>query len=423
MLPSADEHGADNDCGEQDGTTHSWYGRTSLATSWGGRVRVLVMGGDGYVGWPVTLRFSALGCDVAVLESFARRQWLDQAGRRSLTPVCGWNQRRDAWEELTGRRITLIEDDLRRPECAPRAIESFRPDVVIQLAGQPSARWAAANVEQAVTTLETNLIASLRVLWAIAAVAPRAHLVKLGTMGEYGRPGVDITDGEMELLHKGRRDRLPFPQRPDSLYDLSKRHDSDNALFAARVWNLRLTVIRQSAVYGVTTSETSADPRLVTRFDYDAAFGAAVNRFCALALTFGEIPIHGDPEAAHSLILLEDTVRCIELVVENPPDPGSPLVINQFGEITPLHDMAQQVARAAGALGVPTKVVTQGGSHPSRPPYRALSEWLPSRGFRPTPLLLGARSTLQALLPHRGRVLTEAFSAALPEPALTGAST
>lgn len=386
-------------------------------------MRVLVMGGDGYVGWPVTLRFSALGCDVGVLESFARRRWLDEAGRQSLTPVCRWEQRCAAWEKLTGRRITLIEDDLRHPTCAPRAIASFRPDVVIQLAGQPSARWAAANVDQALTTFETNVFASLRVLWAIAEQAPRAHLVKLGTMGEYGRPAIDITDGEMELEHRGRRDRLPFPQRPESLYDLSKRHDSDNALFAARAWNLRLTVVRQSAVYGVTTPEMTSDPRLVTRFDYDVAFGAAVNRFCALALAFGEIPIRGDPAAAHSLILLEDTVRCLELVVQHPPDPGAPLVINQFGEIAPLSEMARQVARAASGLGVATRVVSEDGSHAPRPPYRAESAWLPSRGFRPTPLRVGAHATLQALLPHRDRILTEAFAAASPEPALTGAST
>lgn len=385
-------------------------------------MRVLVLGGDGYVGWPVALRFSVRGFDVCVLESFARRRLVAAADRDSLTPIRSWRERRAAWHELTGRWIDFIEDDLSRPGCAPEAIERFGPDVVVQLAGQPSARWAAENVEHAVATFETNVFASLRVLWALAERAPHAHLVKLGTMGEYGRPAIDIPEGDIELVHRGRRDSLPFPQRPESLYDLSKRHDSDNALFAARAWNLRLTVLRQSAVYGVTTAETDTDPRLVTRFDYDVAFGAAVNRFCAHALASGEIPVHGDAAAAYPVILLADAVRCIELAVEHPPDAGSPVIVNQFGEIATLRVLADEVARTASELGCPT-YAARGAAPDSGPPYRALSERLPALGFRPTPLHEGLRSTLHALLPHRDRVATEALAAAGSRPALTGAST
>jgi UDP-sulfoquinovose synthase len=384
-------------------------------------LRLLVLGGDGYVGWPVALRFSARGCDVCVLENFDRRRWLRDAARRSLTPIRPWDERRAAWESLTGRRIGFIHDDLRRPGCAADAIDAFEPDAIVHLAGQPSARWAAENVEQAVATFETNLFASLRVLWAIAERAPHVHLVKLGTMGEYGRPDVDICEGDVELVHRGRRETMPFPQRPDTLYDLSKRHDSDNALFAARAWNLRVTILRQSAVYGVNTAETGIDPRLVTRFDYDTAFGAAVNRFCAQALALGEISVHGDAEAAYPLILLEDAVRCIELAVAHPPQAGDPAVCNQLGQIAPLRAMAGEVARAAAAIGDPTTVVHTDPA-PRRPTYRAASVRLPALGFRPTPMseaVLG--EVMQTLRPHRGRILPEAFGHAHRPPALSGA--
>ena len=372
-------------------------------------MRVLVLGGDGYVGWPVALRFSERGWDVCVLESFSRRRWLEAAARRSLTPIRSWDERRTAWRELTGRRIDFIHDDLRRPACAAQAIEEFRPDVVLQLAGQPSARWAGESLEQAVTTFETNVFASLRILWAIAERAPGAHLVKLGTMGEYGRPAIEIAEGEIDLIHKGRCDRLPFPQRPQTLYDLSKRHDSDNALFAARMWRLQLTILRQGAVYGVTTPETDIDPRLVTRFDYDPEFGAAINRFCAFALADGEITIYGDAEAGYPFILLEDAVHCIELAVEHPPDRGSPVVMNQFGAIAPLRELAEHVALAAAALGRPTQVTNESFAG-SRSTYRAASERLPALGFRASPFPSGARSTLRALWPHRRRILRSALA-------------
>ena len=384
-------------------------------------MRVLVLGGDGYVGWPVALRFSVRGSDVCVLESFARRRLVAAEDRASLTPICSWHERQAAWYELTGRWIEFIEDDLSRPGCAPEAIEGFRPDVVVQLAGQPSARWAAQHVEQAVMTFETNVFASLRVLWALAERAPHAHLVKLGTMGEYGRPAIDIPEGDIELLHRGRRDSVPFPQRPESLYDLSKRHDSDNALFAARTWNLRLTVLRQSAVYGVTTPETDIDGRLVTRFDYDVAFGAAVNRFCAHALASGEVTVHGDAEAAYPVILLDDAVRCIELAVEHPAGAGSPVVVNQFGEIATLRALAEEVARTASELGSPTSVAHRAAHEPG-PPYHAVSRRLHALGFRPTPLRKGLHSTLRALQPHRARIEREPLAIPGSKPALRGAS-
>ena len=404
--------------GSQNDAVHSWYGRRSLRGE--GSVRVLVLGGDGYVGWPVALRCSERGWDVCVLESFSRRRWLDAAARRSLTPIRSWDERRTAWRELTGHRIEFIHDDLRRPECAAAAIEAFRPDVVLHLAGQPSARWADQSLEQAVTTFETNVFASLRILWAVAERAADAHLVKLGTMGEYGRPAIEIAEGEIDLIHNGRCDRLPFPQRPQTLYDLSKRHDADNALFAARAWRLRLTILRQGAVYGVTTPETDIDPRLVTRFDYDPAFGAAINRFCAFALAEGEIAIHGDADVGYPFILLEDAVRCIELAVEHPPDRGCPVVMNQFGAIAPLRGLAEQVAEAAGALGRPTQVTSEGFAG-SRPTYRAASQRLPALGFRPSPFRAGARSTLHALWPHRRRILREALATEQRRPVYAGA--
>jgi UDP-sulfoquinovose synthase len=384
-------------------------------------MRVLVLGGDGYLGWPIALRFSARGAQVCILDNLARRRRQHVAMRDSLISICSAEERISAWTEIGGAPIRLVRDDLTRPGCAPQALRSFGPDVVVHLAAQASAPWAAASVEQAVATFEVNMLASLRVLWAVMEMAPHAHLVKLGTMGEYGRPGIDIAEGPIIVDHRGRRDRLPFPQRPRSLYDLSKRHDADNALFAAEAWGLRLTLLRQSAVFGAGTAETRRDPRLATRFDYDPVFGASLNRFCVQALARGRITIDGDPSAAYPIIGLDDAVRCVELAVDNPPSPGRPRICHQLTDVRPLEDVARLVADAARERGSAVTVHCR-GKPGSEPQYAADASALRRLGLTPTPLPAGIASTLDTLVPHLDRVRDHVLDAQLlpaHEPDLT----
>jgi UDP-sulfoquinovose synthase len=207
------------------------------------------------------------------------------------------------------------------------------------------------DADHAVATQVNNVVGTLHLLFAIRDAAPDCHLVKLGTMGEYGTPNIDIEEGYLEVEHKGRRDVLPYPKQPGSFYHLSKVHDSHNILFACRAWGLRATDLNQGVVYNVQTEHTALDPRLCNRFDYDGNFGTALNRFCVQAALGGPITVYGAGGQTRGFIDLRDTVRCVELALANPAPPGALRVFNQFTEQWSVSQLAQRVQRVAAALG------------------------------------------------------------------------
>src|SRR5262245_44984394 len=223
-------------------------------------MRVLILGGDGYLGWPTAMRFSARGHEVAVVDNFSRRRWHEQQGTDSLTPIRALDERISAWDGVSGNEITSHVGDIEDGEFLERVVAETRPETVIHYGEQPSAPYSMASREQAVETQYTNVIGTLNLLFAMRDHVPDCHLVKLGTMGEYGTPNIDIEEGFIEIEHKGRKDMLPFPKMPGSLYHLSKVHDSHNIHFACRIWGLRSTDLNQGVVYGIETPETSLDP-------------------------------------------------------------------------------------------------------------------------------------------------------------------
>ena len=202
------------------------------------------------------------------------------------------------------------------------------------------------------------LFRSLNVLWAIKDFAPDCHLVKLGTMGEYGQPNIDIEEGWIEIEHKGRKDRLPFPKAPGSFYHLTKVHDSDNIMFACRIWGIRATDLNQGVVYGLETDETRLDPRLVNRFDYDAVFGTALNRFIIQAAIGHDLTVYGNGSQTRGYLDIQDTVRCIEIACENPADRGEFRVYNQFTEQFSVKELAEKVQKVGVDLGLDVNIAT-----------------------------------------------------------------
>src|SRR5215211_4851577 len=220
-------------------------------------MRILILGGDGYLGWPTAMRFSARGHEVAVLDNFSRRRWHTENSTDSLTPIASLADRLDAWRETTGHEIRSFVGDVEDADFLDRVIAETLPETVIHYGEQPSAPFSMASREQAVLTQHTNVIGTLNLLFSIRDRAPDCHLVKLGTMGEYGTPEIDIEEGFIEIEHKGRRDTLPFPKMPGSIYHLSKVHDSHNIHFACRIWGLRSTDLNQGVVYGIETDETA----------------------------------------------------------------------------------------------------------------------------------------------------------------------
>jgi UDP-sulfoquinovose synthase len=315
-------------------------------------MKILILGGDGYLGWPTAMHLSAAGHDVAVVDNFLRRGMLIEVGAGSLTPLQSLQERVRAWREVTGREITPFVGDLTDPYIVDDVFEAVRPDAIVHYGEQPSAPYSMIDRKHAVLTQRNNVEGTLNVLYAMRDIAPDAHLVKLGTMGEYGTPNIDIEEGYIEIDHKGRRDVLPFPKLPGSMYHLSKVHDSHNTHFACRIWNLRATDLNQGVVYGIRTDESDLDERLCTRFDYDEVFGTALNRFCVQAVVGYPLSVYGKGGQTRGFLNIVDTIQCVKLALENPAEPGEFRVFNQFTEQFSVRDLAERVQRVGDDCGL-----------------------------------------------------------------------
>ncbi|DBA80339.1 hypothetical protein WJX79_009674 [Trebouxia sp. C0005] len=291
--------------------SHQDVPTSSSNGSGGGKPRVMVIGGDGYCGWATALHLSARGYPVCIVDNLVRRQYDLQLGLDTLTPIASAHQRVKAWGEISGR---------------------------------------------AVYTQHNNVIGTINVMFAIKELAPECHLVKLGTMGEYGTPNIDIEEGFITINHKGRTDTLPFPKQASSFYHLSKVHDSHNIHFATKTWKLAATDLNQGIVYGVKTEETDADRRLVNRFDYDGVFGTALNRFVVQAAVGHPLTVYGKGGQTRGFLDIRDTVRCIQLAVDNPADRGEMRVFNQFTEQFSVNDIASIVKKAGSKVGLDVQV-------------------------------------------------------------------
>ncbi len=319
-------------------------------------MRVLVVGGDGYCGWATALYLSNRGYEVAIVDNLIRRYWDIELGVDTLTPIAPIRQRLQRWEELTGKRIGLYLGDIQDYSFVGKVFQEFNPEAVVHFGEQRSAPYSMIDREHAVMTQVNNIVGTLNILYAIKEITPDCHLVKLGTMGEYGTPNIDIEEGYITIEHNGRKDTLPYPKQPGSFYHLSKVHDSHNIHFACRIWGLRATDLNQGVVYGVLTEETGMDEILINRLDYDGVFGTALNRFCVQAAIGHPLTVYGKGGQTRGFLDIRDTVRCVELAVANPADRGQFRVFNQFTEQFNVQQLAEMVVKASQALGLKTEI-------------------------------------------------------------------
>jgi UDP-sulfoquinovose synthase len=376
-------------------------------------MRILILGGDGYLGWPTALRFSARGHEVFVVDNFSRRRWHNEHSTDSLTPIQPLAERIDAWRALSGRTIEPLIGNIEDGEFLDRVVVETLPEAIVHYGEQPSAPYSMMSRRHAVETQYTNVIGTLNLLFSIRDRVPECHLVKLGTMGEYGTPNIDIEEGFIEVEHKGRRDLLPYPKLPGSLYHLSKVHDSHNIHFGCRVWGLRATDLNQGVVYGIETDETTHDQRLVTRFDYDEVFGTALNRFCVEAVIGHPLTVYGKGGQTRGFLNIRDTLQCVELAVDNPAELGEFRVFNQFTEQFTVSELAELVKQAGEQLGY--RVEIQNLPNPRVEAedhyYNAVNTKLHDLGLRPH--YLGeelVRSMLRTIERHKGRVIERAIA-------------
>jgi UDP-sulfoquinovose synthase len=315
-------------------------------------MKVLVIGGDGYCGWATALYLSNRGYEVGILDSLVRRHWDNELGVQTLTPIAPIQQRLQRWQDLTGKSIDLFVGDITNYEFLHKALHQFQPSAIVHFGEQRSAPFSMIDREHAVLTQVNNVVGTLNLLYAMREDFPNCHLVKLGTMGEYGTPNIDIEEGYITIEHNGRKDTLPYPKQPGSMYHLSKVHDSHNIHFACRIWGLRATDLNQGVVYGVLTEETGMDELLINRLDYDGVFGTALNRFCIQAAVGHPLTVYGKGGQTRGFLDIRDTVRCIEIAIANPAEPGEFRVFNQFTELFSVGDLAMMVKKAGNAMGM-----------------------------------------------------------------------
>ena len=319
-------------------------------------MKVLVIGGDGYCGWATALYLSNRGYEVGILDSLVRRHWDNELGVETLTPIASIQQRLQRWHDLTGKSIDLLIGDITNYEFLNKALHQFEPEAIVHFGEQRSAPFSMIDREHAVLTQVNNVVGTLNLLYAMREDFPDCHLVKLGTMGEYGTPNIDIEEGYITIEHNGRKDTLPYPKQPGSMYHLSKVHDSHNIHFACRIWGLRATDLNQGVVYGVLTEETGMDELLINRLDYDGVFGTALNRFCIQAAIGHPLTVYGKGGQTRGFLDIRDTVRCVEIALANPAQSGEFRVFNQFTEHFSVGDLAILVKKAATAMGLNVEI-------------------------------------------------------------------
>jgi UDP-sulfoquinovose synthase len=319
-------------------------------------MKIVVLGGDGYCGWATALYLSAKGHSVAIVDNFIRRQWDHELGAQTLTPILPLSDRLRTWTRLTGKAIELFVGDITDYDFLLSTARQFEPEAIIHFAEQRSAPYSMIDRKHAVFTQMNNVVGTLNVLFAIREVQPDCHLIKLGTMGEYGTPNIDIEEGYIRIEHNGRSDLLPFPKQPGSFYHLSKVHDSHNMMFACNVWGIRATDLNQGVVYGTMTDEIGLDEVLINRLDYDEVFGTVLNRFCVQAAIGQPLTVYGKGGQTRGFLDIRDTVRCIELACLNPAARGECRVYNQFTEQFSVLDLAKNVQEAGKVLGMKVEI-------------------------------------------------------------------
>jgi len=356
-------------------------------------MKIIVMGCDGYIGWPLTMRLTALGYDVVGIDNYSRRERVAEVDARSATPIAS------PWERFTelSKRYSNFEFrfvDVCNKSQVDHLFEKHRPDAVVHLAEIPSAPYSMISQGHCIETMENNVNGTLNILWAMKKYTPDAHLIKIGTMGEYGTSNLDIPEGFMKVNYRGREDTIPFPKQASSWYHQTKVHDTNNCMFASKIWGLRITDIMQGVLYGVSTpemmcyegDEEEINPSLVTRFDFDEVWGTCLNRFVAQAIIDYPLTVYGEGNQTRGYLALRDSLQCLNIAIDNPPEKGEYRVFNQFDELYSVKQLAEKTKKIGAEYGLDVKI-----KHIPNPRIEAETHYynpdcekLPLLGFRPT---------------------------------------
>ncbi len=371
-------------------------------------MRVFITGIDGYLGWTLAQYLTARGHEVAGADAMMRRQWVEELDSQSALPVYTREERLAAFKEKYGKDLDFRVGDLTDYEFTKGFIEEFKPDAIVHLGQMPSAPYSMIDRDHTVFTQTNNVVNNLNLLWAMREVAPEAHLLKLGTMGEYGTPNVDIPEGFFEVEFRGRKDYLPFPRQAASFYHQSKVHDTNNTMYASKIWGLRATDVMQGVVFGTRIDEMGDDARLLSRLDFDQCFGTAINRFCCQAVIGHPLTLFGAGHQKRGFLPLHDAVQCMALTIENPPKQGEYRVFNQFDEAYSIIELADMVQEVGQELGLDVEIYEydnprmEAAEHHYNPDRQHLLDI----GYDPKGDVKGeVRIMLKDLMAHKDRIL------------------
>jgi UDP-sulfoquinovose synthase len=373
-------------------------------------MRVMILGGDGYLGWPTAMAFRHAGHEVCAVDNYLRRRIASETNSDALMANPLLPERAALFERLTGGKIEVAVGDCCDFDFLSGLMRTFAPDVVVHYAEQPSAPYSMIGYDEARTTLSNNLIATFNVVWAVMRHAPACHVIKLGTMGEYGTPNIDIEEGWIQIDHKGRSDKFLFPRQAGSLYHTTKVLDTDLLWFYVRIHGLRVTDLMQGPVYGLSTDEADLDRQLMPNFHYDDIFGTVVNRFLVQASAEVPLTVYGKGGQTRGYLNIRDTLQCIALAAANPPAPGELRILNQFTETFSVNQLAERVQRVGRQMGL--RVDVQNIDNPRKEMeehyYNPAHHGLIELGLEPhvmTDEVVAAM--LEQVLPHRNRIAVE----------------
>jgi len=315
-------------------------------------MRVLILGGDGYLGWPTAMHLTSKGYKVAVADSYLRRRLCKEEDVAPLFEVPDLRERVVAWKYVSGYNIKVFIGDLTEWAIVATVFRSFLPDAIVHYAEQPSAPYSMLNRRSANLTLKNNLVVTLNLIFAVRKFCPDAHIVKLGTMGEYGTPNIDIEEGWLDVDHKGRHQKFLYPRQAGSLYHTTKIMDTDLLWFYVRMWNLRVTDLMQGPVYGLFTNENKDNEQLLPFFNYDEVFGTVLNRFVVQAVVGYPLTVYGKGNQTRGYLNIKDTLTCIRLSLENPAKIGELRIFNQFTETFSVNELSKKVQSVGNNLGL-----------------------------------------------------------------------
>ncbi len=318
-------------------------------------MKILILGGDGYLGWPTAMYLSKQGHDVTIFDSFVKKKIEHEQNIKTLFPQVTLRERVDLWNKNINNPIKFVIGDLLNHRLLYDVLEETKPDSIIHYAEQPSAPYSMSGRETCFFTQYNNVMGTINLLFAMKKFCPDAHLIKLGTMGEYGTPNIDIEEGWINLEHKGRKDRVLYPKKPGSFYHLSKVHDTNNIEFACRVWGLKCTDLNQGVVYGLDTNETKLDEKFSTSFHYDEVFGTVINRFICQSVVGKDLTVYGKGSQKRGYLNISDTINCVNIAATNPAKKSEFRVFNQYTEVLSINEIADKVIKAASTVGIKTK--------------------------------------------------------------------